>query len=81
MLAKGVTVRQAVLILDGKLVELPERIVGGPLPSIVRLQVLDDCLRAWMDAPEHVVEFTWILLDEDGRPRIALDTLGYPPLL
>ena len=77
---EGRNVRQAVLLLYGKLVELPEGIVGGPLLSVVRLQVLDDCLRVWMDAPKHVVEFARILLDEDRKPRITLDILGYPPL-
>ena len=33
-----------------------------------------------MVAPKHVVEFAQILLDEDRKPRITLDILGYPPL-
>lgn len=77
-------VRQTVLVLVGKPVELPEGIVDGTLlPSIVRLQPLDDCFRVWSDAPKHAVEFFQVTVatgGEDRKSRISLDALGYPPL-
>lgn len=66
-------VRQTVLVLDGKLVELPKGIVGGFLPSVVRLQPLDNCFRVWMDAPKHAIEFFRVLCLEDREPGTSLD--------
>jgi hypothetical protein len=40
-----------------KLVELPERIGRELIPSVVRLQTLDEYLRVWMDAPDFVAAF------------------------
>jgi hypothetical protein len=45
---------QPVLVDVGKLVKLPEGIVGEPLPSVVRLPLLDSCLRALVDTPDFV---------------------------
>lgn len=72
------------LVLDGKLIELPQGIVGKSLPSIVRLQPLDNCLCAWVNAPKHTVEFFQAVVAtraEDRKGRIALNTLGHSPLL
>lgn len=66
-------VRQTVLVLDVKLIELPEEIVGEP--SVVRLQPLDNCLRAWVDAPEHIIEPSRILLGENRELRTSLDVV------
>jgi hypothetical protein len=77
-------VGQTVLVLLGKLVELPKGVVGGaPLPSVVRLQPLDDCFRVWVDAPQHAVQFFEVIVGtgtENRERRVALDALGYPPL-
>jgi hypothetical protein len=65
---------QPVLIHVVKLVEPPKGVgLGGPIRSRVRLQALDDCLRTWVDAPKHVVEFARILLDKDGKRGSTLD--------
>jgi hypothetical protein len=77
-------VRQTVLVFDGKLVELPEGIVGKSLPSIVRLQPLDNDLCAWVNPSKHAVEFFQVIFAtraEDREGRIALDSLGHSPLL
>jgi hypothetical protein len=75
-------VRQTVLVLDGKLIGLSQRIVGKSLASIVQLQPLDNGLCAWINAPKHVVEFfrlSSLCVRRIGR--IALNTLGHSPLL
>jgi hypothetical protein len=48
------------------------------VPSVVRLQSLDECLRVWVDAPEHGVAFGRELaaIGEDREPRIPLHALG-----
>lgn len=74
-------VRQAVLVLDGKLVELPKGVIGSVVPSAVRLQPLYLCLGAWGDAPKHAVEFARILLEEDRKRGIAFDAGGHWPAL
>lgn len=48
---------QPVLVDVEKLVELPEGIVGELLPSVVRLQLLDSCLRSWVDTSDFVTAF------------------------
>jgi hypothetical protein len=48
-------VGQPMFVHVGKLVQYPEGVEGRePLPSCVRLQPLDDCLRNWRDAPDLV---------------------------
>lgn len=78
-------VGQTVLVLDGKLVELPERVVGDVLlPSVVRLQPLDDCLRVWVDAPKHAVQFFEVIVATRAEHRklgVALGTFGQAPAL
>jgi hypothetical protein len=61
---------EAMLVQIRKSVELPEgssRVLL--LPSEVRLQLLDDCLRVWMDAPDHLPAFTRLegFRSEDGE--------------
>jgi hypothetical protein len=74
-------VRQSMLIHVVKLVEPPKGVgFGEPLPSRVRLQPLDYCLCAWVDAPEHVVEFARILLDENGESGVGFNLTGHRPL-
>jgi hypothetical protein len=44
----------------------------------VRLQFLDNCLRFWMDAPDHALEFLRRLLavySKNGERNISLDAL------
>lgn len=79
--SKKRNVRQPVLVLDGKLVELPKGVVGGPVPSVVRLQPLDNCFRAWVDAPKHVIEFGRILFEEGWEPRFSFDAARHWPAL
>jgi hypothetical protein len=50
-------VRQPVLVFDVKPVELPETVFLDSVLSMVRLQPLDDCLRGWRGAPNHVLAF------------------------
>lgn len=78
-------VRQPVLVFDVKPVELPKGIAAEPIRSLVRLQPLDDCLGAWVNPPEHAVEFFKVLVAtraEDGEAGVAFDALGNPsPLI
>lgn len=68
---------QPMLVHVGKLVELPKGIAVEPVPSIVRLQLLDDCLRGWRDAPDVALAFReeLIALEKDGEHRVFLDLL------
>jgi hypothetical protein len=61
-----------------KLVELPERIGRELIPSVVRLQTLDDCLRVWMDAPDFVSAFSHrhLPIPEDGEFQPPRSTFG-----
>jgi hypothetical protein len=43
---------QPVPINAGQLVELPQRIVGKAIPSLMRLQLLDDCRSVWAERPD-----------------------------
>src|SRR5215208_7813162 len=70
-------VGQSMLVHVFKLVEPPEGVGLSTLPTRIRLQPLDNCLSAWIDAPKHVVEFARILLDEDGKPGVAFDAAGH----
>lgn len=47
-------VRRSMFVYVAKLMQLPEGIRRELIPSVVRLQPLDDCLRSWMDAPDFV---------------------------
>lgn len=81
-------VGQPMLVLDVKLVELPEGVGTEPVPSLVRLQPLDLCFGEWVDAPGHVVKFSQRLRSlglggvrgKDREPGSALDVVGQPPL-
>jgi hypothetical protein len=66
---------QTVLVLVRKLVKLPQRTAAELPPSVVRLQTLDDCLRGWRDAPDHVLVFARELgtIAEDRESRLTLD--------
>jgi hypothetical protein len=70
-------VGQPMLVHVFKLVEPPKGVRLSTLPTRVRLQPLDNCLSAWIDAPKHVVEFARILLNEDGKPGGAFDVAGH----
>lgn len=71
---------QSMLIHVVELVEPPKGIgFGKPLPSCMRLQPLDLCLREWVDAPEHAVEFVRVLLDLDGKSGVLFDVTGHRP--
>src|SRR5215208_4696886 len=60
-------------VLNSKFVELPKGVIGGSLPSVVRLQPLDNCFRVWMDALKHVIEFCRVLCGEGRESRLPLD--------
>ena len=69
--------REPVFVLVGKLVKYPENEFMRLVPSRVRLQPLDDCSRAWMNAPNHAFEgFRSILgiAPEHGERNVSLDT-------
>jgi hypothetical protein len=66
-------VGRTVLVLDGKLVKLPEEVIGEPVTSVIRLQPLDNCFRARVDTPEHFIESSRILLAENRELRTTLD--------
>src|SRR5215217_5162968 len=70
-------VGQSMLVHVFKLVEPPKGVGLSTLPTRVRLQPLDNCLSASIDAPKHVVEFARILLNEDGKPGGAFDVAGH----
>jgi hypothetical protein len=78
-------VGQSVLVLDRKLVELPQGVGLEPVPSLVRLQPLDLCLREWGDAPRSAIEFgqrLGVLGDVFGQnreARVALDLTSQTP--
>lgn len=61
----------------GKLVELPEGVRRERIPSVVRLQPFDDCLRVWVDAPDSLSAGarTHSLGAKDGELRVS-DELG-----
>lgn len=70
-------VGQPVFVFNGELVELPERIVRELLPSVVRLQLLNDFLRARINASEHAVQFFHSPVGfggKDGESGFSLDT-------
>ncbi len=49
-------------------------VLGGILvPSVVRLQTLDDCLRLWVDAPDFITAFPGIHgpVDKDRELRLS----------
>ena len=77
--------RQPVLVLNSKLVKLPQEVVGvEPLASVVRLQPLDNCLSGWVDAPKHAIEFFEVLVAtraEDWECGVALDALRHFPAI
>lgn len=73
-------VGQSVLFHVREFIKLPEGIAVERLPSAVRLQSLDGCLRSWADAPNHIIEFPQRpgvgalggVFIKDREPRIAL---------
>ena len=73
---QGGGMRKPMLFYDLKLIKLPEGVAVEPVPSLVRLQPLDLCLREWINAPEHVVQFARILLLKDGKRGTALNVGG-----
>jgi hypothetical protein len=70
--------KHPVLVGVGKLAEHPEPMVRELVPSVVRLQTLDDCLRGWCDAPDLIHAFVQEVVSvfEDGELRIFSDALG-----
>ena len=70
-------VRHSMFVHVGKLVELPEGVRRELIPSVVRLQPLDNCLRVWIDAPNSLFPGVRIhsLGAEDGELRV-FDELG-----
>jgi hypothetical protein len=61
-----------------KLVELPEGVGRELIPSVVRLQPLDNCLRVWADGPEHLAAFSRRqgLGTVDREPEFPCKVLG-----
>lgn len=72
--------RQPVLVAVGEHAETPEGAhPSKPIPSVVRLQSLDDCLGVGMDAPDHGLALLVepILGSEDGELGVVGDALGH----
>ena len=71
-------VRRSMLVHVGKLVQHPEGVRRELIPSIVRLQSLDDCLRSWVDAPDFVATFPHqpVLVAKDGKLRPPIEGVG-----
>lgn len=76
-------VRHSMFVHVGKLVELPEGVRRERIPSVVRLQPLDDCLRVRVDAPDSLLagarthglgakDGELRVFDELGRGRVAM---------
>ncbi len=76
-------VRHSMFVHVGKLVELPEGVRRERIPSVVRLQPFDDCLRVWVDAPDSLSAGARThslgakvgelrVSDELGRKRVAM---------
>lgn len=60
---KDPQVGESVLVFDRKIVKYREDVrsrVLSKVPSSVRLQFLDDCLRSWVDAPDCVTAFSGV---------------------
>jgi hypothetical protein len=77
--AENPQVGKSVLVLDRKVVKYREDMVRCvPLPSLVGLQFLDDCLRLWVDAPDFVTAFvgSHSPIGEDGKLHSFSDLLG-----
>lgn len=68
---------QSMLVNVRKLVQSPERVGFVFLPSLMRLQALDDCLCTWVDAPDFPFALPRIhnLVPEDWKLR-TLSQLG-----
>jgi hypothetical protein len=71
-------VGQAVLVYVGKTVNNPERVACTPIPSTVRLQHLDSCLRSWNRAPDFAFALTskGPFVDADRKRRVVSDFIG-----
>ena len=71
-------VRCSMFVHVVKLMELPEGIRRIFIPSVVRLQSLDDCLRVWVDAPDFVTAFPILHrpLAKDGELQQPRSVVG-----
>jgi hypothetical protein len=66
---------KSVLVAVSKTVEHPKPVGGLSIPSMVRLQPLDNCLHHWRDAPDlaHAFAEKIRFTGEDGELRVAGD--------
>ncbi len=62
----------AVLVDIRQLIQKPQPITPKILPSVVRLQGTDDCLRTWMDAPDNAFAFLSIFLNAGAYRKTNL---------
>jgi hypothetical protein len=69
---------QAMLVNVGKLVNHPQGVRCEIFPSLVRLQLLDDCLRSWVDAPDFVTTFPFFHrpVPKDGKRQPPSAAIG-----
>ncbi len=76
-------VGKAVSVSAGELVEDPQPIQPVRVSTLVRLQLLDDCLSTWVDAPDIAFAFRdkLIALVKDGKHGSFLDSTGKWPSL
>lgn len=80
--------QEPVTVQAREFVELPQRVVDERGPSLVRLQVLDDCLRSWDDASyapvgslaKHALSGSGVpmpvYIPEDGKHALMRGCLG-----
>jgi hypothetical protein len=71
-------VRHSMFVHVGKLVELPQGVRRERIPSCVRLQPLDDCLRSWVNAPDFVTTFPHLPFPstKNGELRPSVEGVG-----
>jgi hypothetical protein len=71
-------VRCSMFVHVAKLVQLPKGVQRKLIPSVVRLQSLDNCLRSWVDAPDFVTTFPRrpFSVAKDGELRLSIERSG-----
>jgi hypothetical protein len=77
-------VGQPVLVKVRESGQEPQLVGGvGVVPAILRLQPLDDCLRGWVDAPDHALAFVREVsaVTDNGELRISGHAPRELPLL
>lgn len=68
--------QQAMLVDIREFVQHPKLVAMNILPSLIRLQILDDCLSVWMHAANSSVDSSRVGMFEDGEFRFLRDICG-----